>query len=1368
MNPQQQQAVEHIGSPLLVLAGAGTGKTRVITQKIAWLIRSAKVDAKNIAAITFTNKAAREMKERVSEILTKEEASDDQDENDDDARWIISRWKNDFVSPEKAFEVATSAHEVHAAKLYRSYQRQLKAYNAIDFDDLILLPLQLFKEQPEILKKWQNKLRYLLVDEGKETLGEIIAHMSLMDLLERNQEEEEENAISLMTMHTAKGLEFPYVFLIGAEEEILPHANSMEDDGLEEERRLAYVDAVRWVMGESSAKHLRGASMDDVIFNGSSARKPIGQASIELLFDNSDSTLGGEYAEFTEIGIKRLISRDGQSKYFLNGTRCRRRDITDIFLGTGLGPRSYAIIEQGMISRLIEAKPEELRTTLEEAAGISKYKDRRRETERRIKNTRENLDRLSDLREELEKQLSHLNRQAKAAERFKTLKQEERKVSAELILLRLNEVKQDILARQDIINENATTHQAQLSEQRSLENQIEKKRSEHTEANDNFNTVQANFYQIGSEISRLEQTIQHQKELAERHQRELNQVDSEINAAKLHAEDDRKQFEQAQQELTTLEPLLLSQQQELSDSTESLTLAESKLAEWQSSWNSLQQRLSEPAQQAQVERARMEQLENQLQQIASRLLKLNTDKGIFNTDSHKEELLKQQELLSETKQKSEQVQEEFTRCKESLNEQVESNKQLQSKLQETRSSLQSLSGKLSSLEVLQRAGLGKDNNNKAAKKLKNWLSDNGLSDVSPLAESISIESGWEKALEVVLGDLLQSKPLESTSQLRKLMGNAPDVSASFIIKDFDTPPLLDTFSGSLAEKVSKPSYLHELLVSFKCADSLDDAIAQQNTLKTGSKHDGVLERQKQIDETLAQIEAAKQQLSDDEENLESGQLQRKTLEQQQSELQSRLNELHREESQAQSVIHASENRIKQTESNQLRVLAEVAELEDQQTENQMSHESATQLRNQALSLLETLETEKLDIEGKDAPLINEVNVLKEQTRQLGSNAQQTQIKRKNSLIEQDNAIDTDSAETSMMQLESQLEKRKQVEAELAKSRDTLQQIDNTVRELEQKRHQAEQEVERFRTLLESLKMEWQETKVSRLGAINLAAIEEYKTQSERKVYLDKQDADLMEALETLETAIAKIDRDTRSRFKETFEKVNSRIQDMFPQLFGGGKAHLEMTGDDLLTTGIAIMAQPPGKRISSIHLMSGGEKALTAVAMVFAIFELNPAPFCMLDEVDAPLDEANVGRFCQLVKKMSDRVHRITQSKLPNKDVSLIPDIKDENGDKFTSVLDDIPARDGIKPAKVTTSNTAQSDKLLTGEGRKMRYNDQTLNPDLDDKEVIPNLEDVSGDEKSDKKTKAHVVRRNIEDYLERKALERSLKEVFDDDYLLD
>jgi len=378
------------------------------------------------------------------------------------------------------------------------------------------------------------------------------------------------------------------------------------------------IDAVRWVMGESSAKHLRGASMDDVIFNGSSARQPIGQASIELLFDNSDASLGGEYAEFSEIGIKRLITRDGQSKYFLNGSRCRRRDITDIFLGTGLGPRSYAIIEQGMISRLIEAKPEELRTTIEEAAGISKYKDRRKETERRIKNTRENLDRLSDLREELEKQLSHLDRQAKAAVRFKTLKQEERQASAELILLRLKNVNADIEERQNKINENATTHQSSLAEQRSLENQIETQRSKQTEANDAFNEVQANYYQIGAEISRLEQSIQHQKELAERHQRELTQVDSEIIASQQHAEDDKNQLNLATEQLSEFEPILDAEKQQLETASSKLNEAEAKLSEWQQSWNSLQTRLAEPAQQAQVERARMEQLENQLQQISSR------------------------------------------------------------------------------------------------------------------------------------------------------------------------------------------------------------------------------------------------------------------------------------------------------------------------------------------------------------------------------------------------------------------------------------------------------------------------------------------------------------------------------------------------------------------------------------------------------------------------------------------------------------------------------------------------------------------------------------------------------------------------------
>jgi len=1097
------------------------------------------------------------------------------------------------------------------------------------------------------------------------------------------------------------------------------------------------IDAVRWVMGESSAKHLRGSSMDDVIFSGSSSRKPIGKASVELLFNNADGSLGGEYAKYAEIGIKREVSRDGQSKYFLNGTRCRRRDITDIFLGTGLGPRSYAIIEQGMISRLIEAKPEELRTMLEEAAGVSKYKERRRETERRIKSTRENLERLTDIREELEKNISHLNRQAKAAERFKILKHDERKTSAELILLRLKKVQKDVEIRQNVINENATKHQAQLAEQRSLENKIESQRSAHAEANENFNKVQASFYQAGSEISRLEQTIQHQKELLERQKRELIQVNEELAAANIHAEEDQKQLDTAQTELKVLEPKLEKERAELDKSSETLHIAEAELSTWQKAWNSIQQRLAEPAQQAQIERTRMEQFEKQLQHIASRLLKLQTDQGVFNTDAYEAELKQQQEKLAEYKEKSQQAQEKLETGKQAVDSLSENNQNTRQALEETRSQLQSLTGKLASLEVLQQAGLNKDDGKQSAKVREAWLSDHQLNNAPRLAESIKVESGWEKAVEIVLGDLLESLQLDSTADLEKLMQDAPSVSASFITASSSSqkPP-----NNSLAEKVSEPKSLHTLLSHIYCADSVDDAIKQkaklnngellitrdgvlvgENWLKMqaqdkGSAQDGVLARQKQIEITQSEIKELKADLIKHEEILEAGKEEITQLKEQQSQLQNSVNQLHREESQAQSVISATENRIQQTQANQKRVLLEIADLEARQTREQEAHVKATHLRNTAMELLEKLEKEKTELTGKDVPLQQTVNEMRQQTQQLRDHAQQTQVQvetfkttrnsaqqqlerfkgrleqlqlRKNNLQEQSAEQSTEDPSTLAKQLETQLEQRKQIEVELSTARDALQSIDNKVRELEQKRHQAEQEVETFRSLIEKLKLEWQEVsvreetlqeqfaetefdakelnealdeaiknnsislqshqreleeiqrKVARLGAINLAAIDEFKVQSERKVFLDEQDADLVEALETLETAIAKIDRDTRSLFKDTFEKVNVRIQEMFPQLFGGGHAHLEMTGDDLLTTGISIMAQPPGKRISSIHLMSGGEKALTAVAMVFAIFELNPAPFCMLDEVDAPLDEANIGRFCALVKKMSERVQFI-------------------------------------------------------------------------------------------------------------------------------
>ena len=386
------------------------------------------------------------------------------------------------------------------------------------------------------------------------------------------------------------------------------------------------IDAVRWVMGESSAKHLRGASMEDVIFNGSSTRKKVGQASIELVFDNSDGSLGGEYAKYSEIATKRQISRDGQSKYFLNGSRCRRRDITDIFLGTGLGPRSYAIIEQGMISRLIDAKPEELRVYIEEAAGISKYKERRRETENRMRATRDNLDRLSDLREEIDKQLSTLKRQAGAAARFKDYKQEERKLAAELLYLQLTAVTKELKIQQDQINLEATELEAHLTEQRSLENQLETSRIKQTESNANFNQVQASVYEAGAAVSQFEQQIKHQHEIVERDRQQRDQLTQELASARMHLQHDEQRLADALTSLELLEPqaeeLLASKEMQES----ALHEADLALADWKQQWSQLQQQIAEPTLNSVLKQAVFISLSSKLAVISSDSKGLNNSK----------------------------------------------------------------------------------------------------------------------------------------------------------------------------------------------------------------------------------------------------------------------------------------------------------------------------------------------------------------------------------------------------------------------------------------------------------------------------------------------------------------------------------------------------------------------------------------------------------------------------------------------------------------------------------------------------------------------------------------------------------------------
>jgi chromosome segregation protein len=1087
------------------------------------------------------------------------------------------------------------------------------------------------------------------------------------------------------------------------------------------------IDAVRWVMGESSAKHLRGASMDDVIFKGSSSRKPVGQAFVELVFDNSDGSLGGEYAKFSEIATKRLITRDGQSKYFLNGARCRRRDITDIFLGTGLGPRSYAIIEQGMISRLIDAKPEELRVYIEEAAGISKYKERRRETENRIRHTRDNLDRLTDLREEIEKQLSRLKRQANAAERYKTFKESQRRFQAELLVLRLQDVNKEVQQHETVIGEYASQHQAELATQRSLENQIEHDRVEHTQANDEFNKIQAAFYQIGAEISRLEQTIQHQKELQEKQKQQGEQLARELSGTQQQYDDDSIRIEETRAQLEELLPQQEELNEELAITEEAFSDAEQKLADWQQQWYQLQQALAKPTQQAQVEKARMEQIENQLQHITQRLERLQKEQLLFDTSNHELELATLEQSMQNAEEEGELLREKLQQIQENQQQQQQKDRELSTEIDQQRLQLQSLKGRLSSLDALQQAGLGKG---KQSKQLKEWFIQNNLDNKPRLAESIAVEAEWENALETVLGKKLEAIHLDDFSSLEDALTQPPTGEFTLYANQAVNAPS-SASSHSLASKIKQPTSLQALVAHIYIADNLQHALQQQASLKAGESiitrdgtwlgnnwlqfngndklHDGVLARQKEIETLQVQIEALRDDLSINEEQLESSQEQQITLDANKTNVQNQLNQLHRLQSETRSAISTLENRIKQTQQNEKRILADIEDLIQRKESEHKAHIQATELRNAALKQTEILATERDKLQALQQNLQAAVNQHRTSTQQLrerlhtlqlqignlkaNENSASQQLER---LLERLEELKLRELEFNQQneqiaqqdnlpeQLQAQLQVRSDIEIELGEVRIYLKKIEHRIAEKEKQRIQAEQQVERFRSLLEKFKMKWQEAsvrakalqqslaeteftekellegldkaanttdhqqqlteierKISRLGAINLAAIDEYKEQSERKVYLDEQNNDLQEALDLLESAIRKIDKDTRTRFKDTFEQVNTRIQDMFPRLFGGGQARLEMTGDDLLTTGVSIMARPPGKRISSIRLMSGGEKALTAVAMVFAIFELNPAPFCMLDEVDAPLDEANVRRFAALVKHMSERVQFI-------------------------------------------------------------------------------------------------------------------------------
>ncbi|MDH4002899.1 MAG: chromosome segregation protein SMC [Xanthomonadales bacterium] len=1082
------------------------------------------------------------------------------------------------------------------------------------------------------------------------------------------------------------------------------------------------IDAVRWVMGEGSAKVLRGESMADVIFSGSSTRKPVGTATVELIFDNSLGRVGGEFAGYNEISVKRQVSRDGVSVYFLNSARCRRKDVRDLFLGTGLGSRSYSIIEQGMISEVVEAKPEEIRGHLEEAAGISKYKERRRETERRIRHTRDNLDRLSDLREEVGKHLGRLKRQARAAERYRKLKQERRELESRLMTLRWKSLMTDAEMGQQDLARRETALQESIALQRTAEAALEELHQKQGQASEAFNEVQGELYGVGSEIARLEQTIQHARELQERQKAEYRETEAALQDLEKHMVLDKAQVEDLTQALAEVEPALAKAREAEEQALAEMTEADDAVAAWQKQFELHHLKSTDSNRESDRARSEIEVLDQRLLQSARRIEALRLEADSINTGEMQDEideLLKQSRSLA--KQEKEQqaaldaLRAQFTKSQQALRAAEERYRTVQR-------DLHTREGRLESLQALQQAALENQS-------VEDWLNSQGLNDAPRLTQVIDVEAGWEAAVEVALGPWLQSV----------LVGQGIDFGAGLAGLEQATLNLVEDqrgsvkpVKGSLAEKVKGPDAILTWLNDVSIRDTLEQAWSDRGSLQATAsvitpagewigngwvrvargqaEHDSVLAREKMI--ALLQKEIA--ELSKEEVALTSQIEQaRGAVDAGEQEIQvsgAELNAMHRKRSEVDGKLESRQSSIIHLTGRQQNVSEENAQLKQQVKEDETSVRAARGKLEGMLATMTDLKSERDVLDSQRGDLMarrdaarKDLGTARDQRHELALKAgsrrasldslrqslermdtQLSQLQQRYLSLSEQMAKVENPDTLHAGEMDALLKRRVETETRLATARAELQGLENEYREKDAERQKAiqasdeiRQDLERARLkqqelelgaraiqrqveelggdvneLAESLPEDaetgaWEETlqrlqdQITRLEPVNLAAIQEFDEEQKRKEYLDQQNDDLCKALTTLENAIAKIDRKTRTRFKETFERVNKGVQELFPRLFGGGHAYLELTGEDLLTTGVSIMAQPPGKRISSLHLLSGGEKALTAVSFVFSIFRLNPAPFCLLDEVDAPLDDANVVRFSSMVKEMSETVQFI-------------------------------------------------------------------------------------------------------------------------------
>ena len=1086
------------------------------------------------------------------------------------------------------------------------------------------------------------------------------------------------------------------------------------------------IDAVRWVLGESKASELRGESMQDVIFNGSTHRKPAGRASVELVFDNNEGKASGQWGQYAEIAVKRTLTRDGTSTYYINGQPVRRRDIQDIFLGTGLGPRAYAIIGQGMISRIIESRPEELRVFLEEAAGVSKYKERRRETENRLHDTRENLLRVDDILRELNNNLEKLEGQAAVATKFHQLQSDQEEKQKLLWLLRKNEAQAEQAKYFREMEQAQNDLEEQTAKLRNVELTLEQMRQAHFAVGDRLHQAQGHLYQTNAEIGSLEAQIKFVIESRSRLQQQLATLTAQRDQWAQQAEEYGGQVAEAEINLEELSARVEEARMLAEQKGELLPVLEQEWREAQTKSTESRARIMQAQQQLELESAHQRNASNILAGLATRKERLQQEKGglAMPDSSH----------LSNLKMQLEEKQQSLEEQNMMLEEALEQQPKLEEERQAAQAAVQSESAATHQLEARLNALRQLQERVQTEGKITPWLQKHELNELPRLWQKLDIEQGWETALEAVLRERTSALQVSNIEWAKHFFNDAPPAKLALFAPavagaapaapgDASLRPFIDLL------KLNDPGLrgvLQDWLHNVFLADDNASAFAARATLPAGGcfvtkqghiitqssvrfyaaddEQAGMLGRQHEIENITKQLRAQSMLAEEARSRAVRADAALGNHSRLLTELRAKVQSLTASAHTLQlEVVKLSEIEARFNQrSNQIESdLAEISAQEEEQMQVKLESEEKFEQLDMELG---NLQGEHED--GQTAFMAKEQRLAdaREALRELERKAQEAEFAEKsgrNRIDELRRSIATATAQVAQVTeslqagklelegleagsanegLQDLLDRRTQQERALADARHELDQITQQLRQFEDSRMQSERslqpqrdkitemqlkeqaarlnqeqfaqqlaEVQADETLLAEklhpdMKASYLQGEVTRLtnaitalGAVNLAALDELATASERKNFLDAQNRDLNEAIATLEDAITKIDKETRDLLQDTFDRVNQSFSELFPILFGGGQAKLIMTGEEILDSGVQVMAQPPGKKNATIHLLSGGEKALTATALVFSMFRLNPAPFCLLDEVDAPLDDANTERFCRMVKRMSDQ-----------------------------------------------------------------------------------------------------------------------------------